>query len=336
MTNLQNKSTSTNKEIVARSKELPAISIVVPNYNGGATLGATLQSLVDQNYPKLEIIVVDGSSTDNSVEIIKQFDPHLTWWVSEKDKGQSNAINKGFAKCTGEIVNWLCSDDMLTPGALDLVGKYFSESPELDVLVGTCLNVFTSGKNVALSKIGIFKKFNALMGGCEFDFVEGEEHAFIQKTTLRQIDLMPTRNPIAQSSCFYRRSLLRSQPIDESYNYIMDFELWNYFVSQSANWQCVDDVLSKCLQNENTKTSSGGYKTTLELERLYKTYVKELIPLTFWHRRLRYPLECFINKHRNRFWLLLVGPAWLGATAILAPFYGLDRVWMMNWKRFVE
>src|SRR5689334_12013167 len=93
------------------------------------TIGAAVQSLADQNYPNLENFVVDGGSTDDSVEVIKRFEPHLTWWVSEKDRGQSHAINKGFARATGEVVNWLCSDDLLTPGALDVVGRHFAESP---------------------------------------------------------------------------------------------------------------------------------------------------------------------------------------------------------------
>src|SRR5579863_10063148 len=104
---------------------LPSISIVVPNYNGGGTLARTLQSLVDQHYDGLEILVVDGGSTDNSIEVIKQYGSHITWWVSEKDRGQSHAINKGFARATGQIVNWLCSDDVLTPNALRVVGEQF-------------------------------------------------------------------------------------------------------------------------------------------------------------------------------------------------------------------
>src|SRR3990172_5636730 len=132
---------------------LPNISIVVPNYNGGTTLEATLGSLVDQHYSKLEIIVVDGASTDNSVDVIKQYEPYIAWWVSEKDRGQAHGINKGFAKCTGEIVNWLSSDDLLMPGALDIVGRHFAESPHIDVLVGHCRYVDLTFETVLPVKI---------------------------------------------------------------------------------------------------------------------------------------------------------------------------------------
>lgn len=108
----------------------PKISIIVPSFNQGRYLEETLQSVINQQYPNLELFVVDGGSTDNSVEIIKKYEQYITWWVSEKDKGQSEAINKGFKKANGEIINWLCSDDLLTPGALYKVADYFFKSAE--------------------------------------------------------------------------------------------------------------------------------------------------------------------------------------------------------------
>jgi glycosyltransferase involved in cell wall biosynthesis len=328
---------SQKDETRQKSRELPTISIIVPNYQGDATLAKTLQSLIDQNYPKLEIIVVDGGSTDNSVEIIKQFEPHLTWWVSEKDSGQSNAINKGFSKCTGDIVNWLCSDDLLMPNALHIVGKYFSELPDIDVLVGGCITVYDSGESRALTRSGIIKKINDMVDVYTVKFLEEDNHSFIRIVTLKQIELMPVRNPIPQSSCFYRRSLLnRPQPIQEDYHYAMDFELWNYFSSQGAKWYCTDEILSKSIQNDQTKSSTGGFKASLESERIYKTYTQEKIPLTFWHRYLRYPLECFIKNHPSPIWLYIIAPFWLLITLILSPFYGFERVWLMNWRRCAE
>ena len=318
------------------TKVLPTISIVVPNYNGGATIGATLQSLVDQNYPKLEIIVVDGDSTDNSIEIIKQFEPHITWWVSEKDSGQSNAINKGFDQCTGEIVNWLCSDDLLMPGALHIVGKHFVEHSEIDVLVGACITVYASGETRSLTRTGIIKRINNMVGGYSVKFIDGENHSFVRTVSSKQLNIMPARNPIPQPSCFYRRSLLdRHQPIDENYHYVMDFELWNYFRSRGVRWYCIEEILSKSIQNDQTKSSTGGFSATLELERVYKTYVHEWLPLTYWHRLLRYPLERFLKCHTSKMWLYLIAPVWLAVTMGLTLFYGFERVWAMNWRRYI-
>ena len=108
----------------------PKISVVIPSYNQGHFLEETILSVVNQKYPNLEIILVDGGSKDNSKDIIKKYEYQLTWWVSEKDKGQSDAINKGFARVTGDIVTWLCSDDLYTEGALNRVAEIFSELPD--------------------------------------------------------------------------------------------------------------------------------------------------------------------------------------------------------------
>jgi len=104
----------------------PKISVVIPSYNQGQYLEETILSIINQQYPNLEVLVVDGGSKDNSVEIIKKYEQLFTWWVSEKDKGQSDAINKGFAKVTGDIVTWLCSDDLFTDDALIKVANIFS------------------------------------------------------------------------------------------------------------------------------------------------------------------------------------------------------------------
>lgn len=318
--------------------ELPSISIIVPNYNGGKTIEKNLKSLIEQNYPSLEIIVVDGGSTDNSVKIIKQLDPYITWWVSEKDNGQSNAINKGFAKCTGEIINWLCSDDLLTSGALHTVGKYFAESPNIDVLVGRCRMEFAT-ESSALPLKGVnawMTLFNNFFKTGSRPIIQDKENnkTYIKAPTMEQIALMPIHNPIPQPSCFYRRKLLdRTQPLDETYDYSMDNELWNYFISRGARWQVIDDILSINPVSGENKTSTGGMKRIDEQERIYKTYVKEWIPLTFWHRWLRYPLERFLKQRRGGIWLYIIGPVWVMITLMLAPFYGLKRVWAMRWTR---
>ena len=96
----------------------PKISIVTPSYNQGEFLEETIRAVLLQNYPNLEYFIMDGGSTDNSVEIIKTYKPWLTYWVSEKDKGQADAINKGFERVTGDILAWLNSDDTYEPDIL--------------------------------------------------------------------------------------------------------------------------------------------------------------------------------------------------------------------------
>jgi len=98
--------------------DLPRITVVTPSFNQGQYLEATIRSVLDQGYPKLEYMVVDGGSSDDSVEIIRRHEGRLAWWISEKDQGQSNAINKGFARGTGELFSYINSDDTLIPGSL--------------------------------------------------------------------------------------------------------------------------------------------------------------------------------------------------------------------------
>jgi|ERR1035437_758867 glycosyltransferase involved in cell wall biosynthesis len=115
---------------------LPKISVITPSFNQGQFLEETLLSVINQNYSNLEYIVIDGGSTDNSVEIIKKYEQHLAFWISEKDSGQSEAINKGFKRATGDIICWLNSDDILVPDALNKVVNCFKENKDLDLLVG--------------------------------------------------------------------------------------------------------------------------------------------------------------------------------------------------------
>src|SRR5450759_4783571 len=117
------------------------ISVITPSYNQGQFLEETILSVINQNYPNLEYFIIDGGSTDNSIEIIKKYEKHLTYWVSEKDNGQSEAINKGFRKATGDIVCWINSDDILIENALSKVGAFFYQNPSIEMLVGDIIHL---------------------------------------------------------------------------------------------------------------------------------------------------------------------------------------------------
>ncbi len=117
----------------------PKISIITPSYNQGNYIEETIQSIINQNYPNLEYMIFDGGSNDQSLEIIKKYEKWISFWESKSDKGQANAINKGIAKCEGDIVGWINSDDMLVPGSLyTIANNYLLHNDK--ILLGDVIN----------------------------------------------------------------------------------------------------------------------------------------------------------------------------------------------------
>jgi glycosyltransferase involved in cell wall biosynthesis len=120
--------------------DFPKISIVTPSFNQGQFLEETIRSIISQGYPSLEYVIIDGGSTDQSVEIIRRYTEHLTYWVSEPDRGQANALNKGFARCSGDILGWINSDDCLLPNALHNIAIAARNAPDA-ILIGEVINL---------------------------------------------------------------------------------------------------------------------------------------------------------------------------------------------------
>jgi glycosyltransferase involved in cell wall biosynthesis len=177
----------------------PRISVVTPSFNQGRFLRETLDSIHSQGYPNLEHIVIDGGSTDESRDLLVEYDQLLAYWVSEKDDGQTDAIARGFERASGEILCWLNSDDVFLPGALAAVGEVFSRRSEVSFLYGDAIWIDENGGFIKEKKEQAFSRF-----------VICWDHNFIP-----------------QPSTFWRADLYRrAGGVDRSFNLAMDADLW--------------------------------------------------------------------------------------------------------------
>lgn len=209
---------------------LPTISIVTPSYNQGAFLEGTICSVLGQGYPSLEYIVVDGGSSDLSVDVIRRYADRLKHWESVADRGQSHAINKGMSYASGEILAWLNSDDRLEPGALMTVARAVQEHPEAQVFVGAGRKINVLGQQVYYKE----PRDMSFEGLCQW----------------------MSGNNFMQPSCFFRRSAWTAcGPLDESIHIAMDVDLW-LKMSKSTIFHKIDALLSTAIYHPNAKTAA--------------------------------------------------------------------------------
>ena len=179
--------------------EQPLVSIVTPSFNQARFLESTIRSVLEQGYPNIEYILVDGGSTDDSLDILQRYTDRFAWWVSEKDRGQTEAINKGFAHAKGEILAWLNSDDTYEPGAVSGAVEYLRDHPGVGLVYGDANLIDEDGR-------------------------------FIDRFPAAQTDYKHLRRGyvhIPQQAAFWRADLWKKVgPLDPSFFFAMDYDLW--------------------------------------------------------------------------------------------------------------
>jgi glycosyltransferase involved in cell wall biosynthesis len=263
----------------------PKITVVTPSYNQGQFLEETIVSVVGQQYPNLEYIIIDGGSTDNSVEIIKRYQKHLTFWVSEKDSGQSAAINKGFNVASGDILAWLNSDDMYLPGTLPSVARKLNLG-QPEIIFGNCLH---------------FVQHRPITFGSDVE----RDH--------ESLDLVLADYIIQPSSFWTKESWLTTGALDESLNFGLD---WDWFIrAKKAGivFRPETKYLSLYRIHPAHKTGVGGATREKELVSIYERHAghqfatlfsrccshrAKILFLKDWIRRVRLTkFEMSILKH---------------------------------------
>jgi hypothetical protein len=217
----------------------PLVTIVTPSYNQARYLEQTIRSVLEQEHSPLEYFVVDGGSNDGSVEIVKKYADRLAWWVSEKDRGQAEAINKGLSRSRGEIVAWLNSDDYYQPGAVAEVVKVFAANPGVGLVFGDVLAVDETGRTINLLKYGNWGL----------------------------VDLMSFKI-IGQPSVFMRRSVLEQAGLlDASFHCLLDHHLW-LRMAQLTEIRYIPKTLSAARYHETAKNVAQPVKFSQEAYRV--------------------------------------------------------------------
>jgi glycosyltransferase involved in cell wall biosynthesis len=214
---------------------LPKITIITPSFNQGQYIEQTITSILDQDYPNLEYIIIDAGSTDETVDIIKKYEHRITYWVSEPDNGQAHAINKGLEKTTGDLVNWINSDDYLEPGALHALAKAYQKYPKGEVFCGyTHCFWDEDGATSHTYRMGIKKD---------------------PTNTLLHVEMN-------QPGSFYKTSVIKELGgINESLRYVFDNELWMRYLCKygQQNVILLNSLISHFRQHGGSKSFGEGF-----------------------------------------------------------------------------
>jgi len=239
--------------------EHPKITIITPSLNQGQFIDATIHSVLSQEYPNLEYIIVDGGSTDNTLYILRSYSDRITW-VSEKDTGQTNAINKGLRMSNGEIVAYLNADDLLLPGSLKKIAKSFMDHPEAMWVTGRCRIIDEKDREVR-KLITVYKNLYLRM---------------------HNQSLLLITDYISQPATFWRAKAYKaSGSFDEKFHYAMDYEYWLRLNARYPLLVIPQYLAAFRIHSQSKNTNAGHKDVYVEEEKvIISKYTKSRLLLT--------------------------------------------------------
>ena len=243
----------------------PAFAIVTPSYNTGAHVGAAVRSVLEQDYPHVDYFVMDGGSTDNTVEVLKSFGPRLRW-VSQRDRGQADAINRGFAQTSGDVLGWLNSDDTYAPGALRAAAEFLGANPDVAMVYGDADFIDAAENRI---------------GRCAH-----VEPVFSRRRLLRYSDF------IVQPAAFFRRGAFDAVGgLDPSLNWAMDYDLWLKFAAAGFKVAYLPRVLANYRWLGDSKSAAGGWGRLNEIDKVASHHGARRTPAYFRLERVNLHLS---------------------------------------------
>lgn len=285
----------------------PKISVVTPSYNQGQFIEETIRSVLLQGYPNLEFIIIDGGSTDNTLDVIKKYEHWISYWVSEPDNGQGNAINKGLKKTTGDILFWLNSDDIVLPKAFSIVGNIFLSDPTVLLISGQANVINSIGETT-----GMVKSY----------FYSWEELITNPGNSIRQI------------STFFSRQLYEEVgSIDEDLDISLDKELMALY-SMHTTPLVIQDVLSAFRAHQSSKTGKNLLAGYMETDRSRKRLLRNSSLRKVYRRRSS---DNWVRLSQNKMYSDSERKSCLKEALLLYPMNGLTRkYWFSLWKLIIH
>ena len=284
---------------------LTSISVITPSFNQGQFIERTIQSVLSQNIENLEYVIFDGGSNDNTVEILKKYDQKLKW-VSERDKGQTHAVNKGIMATSGEIIGWLNSDDIYYSGAIEYALNFFKHNPDIDIIYGKA-NYIDKDDQVISPYDTEEWDFDRLLYTCF----------------------------VCQPAVFFRRKLIESYGLlDEKLQYCMDYEYWIRLSLKGVKFVYVPELLAGSRLYAETKTLGSRLKVHREINNMLKHVLGYVPERWITNYSITY-VEENVTRHRNFkfkaclfFVYLYSGLKW--NKAITRVMLSNLRIWIFN------
>ncbi len=294
--------------------DLPLVSIITPSYNQGQFLEATICSVLEQDYPRLEYIVIDGGSTDDSPQILAGYASRLAYWESQPDRGQAHAINKGLQRARGDFLGWLNSDDVLLPGVVSRAVQVFTQFPQVEVVYGRLERIDANGKLLPtppLPKDSVDFDLSQVLGECV----------------------------VNQPGSFWRRAAMeRVGLLDDGLHYSLDYEYWIRLALAGSQFMHLPEVVARFRLSSGSKTVGQTAVMAQEQIRVLEAlasrpdlpaqldWTPEQVRRQLRRTRARFRLQAFYGSLKLRQWNS--ARRWLAAALSDDPLAPFERRWL--------